>query len=388
MADETKVPDLTLNPEEKEIRFDFAEPTLAGSGLSTVGETGVTAGAVDESELSEEERKKVEDFYKKIDITDIKVVNAYGATASKGISTLSSSVTSKIRNKDAGDIGQMFRDLEAAISSTTEPPKKGLLGIFQKGKGKIKYFISNFETAETSIKKIEKDLQKHQQILTKDVFLYDQMYDANIQYYKELTMYIIAGKKALADARSTRLVELGQKAEQTGDQLDVQMFRDYKDMCDRFERRIHDLEISRVISIQNAPQLRILQNAEQELVDKIRSDVLNTIPIWRNSMVLALGIDNSKRALDAHKHLTEMTNQMLQQNSERLKQGAIDIAIASEEDTIEIATLEKINSDIITSINEVIKIHEEGSKRRSEAETELVRIEEELKNALIDSGNN
>lgn len=388
MADEIRTPELTLDTEEKEIKFAFEEPTLGGKDITVAGETGVTAGAIDESELSEEERKKVDEFYKKIDITDTKIVNYYGASAAKGISTLSSTVTSKVRNKDAGDMGQLFRDLKAAISSTTTPPKKGFLGLLQKGKAKVQYFISNYETAETSIKRIEKDLQSHQQTLTKDVFLYDQMYDANISYYKELTMYIIAGKKALADARNIRLIELKDKADKSGDQLDIQLYRDYRDMCTRFERRIHDLEVNRIVAIQTAPQIRLLQNAEQELVDKIRSDVLNTIPIWRNSMVLALGIDHSKRALDAHKEITEMTNQMLRQNSEKLKQGAIDIAIASEEDTVDIETLDKINNDIITSINEVVKIHEEGAKRRADAENELVRIEEELKSALKEAGNN
>lgn len=388
MADEIRTPELTLDTEEKEIKFAFEEPTLGGKDITVAGETGVTAGAIDESELSEEERKKVNEFYKKIDITDAKIVNYYGASAAKGISTLSSTVTSKVRNKDAGDMGQLFRDLKAAISSTTTPPKKGFFGLLQKGKAKVQYFISNYETAETSIKRIEKDLQSHQQTLTKDVFLYDQMYEANISYYKELTMYIIAGKKALADAKNIRLIELKDKADKSGDQLDIQLYRDYRDMCTRFERRIHDLEVNRIVAIQTAPQIRLLQNAEQELVDKIRSDVLNTIPIWRNSMVLALGIDHSKRALDAHKEITEMTNQMLRQNSEKLKQGAIDIAIASEEDTVDIGTLDKINNDIITSINEVVKIHEEGAKRRADAENELVRIEEELKSALKDAGNN
>lgn len=212
------------------------------------------------------------------------------------------------------------------------------------------------------------------------------MYDMNLEFYKELTMYIIAGKKALKLARSTRLEELRNKAEATQDQLTIQLYRDYDDACKRFEKRIFDLETTRLVSIQMAPQIRLLQNAEQEEVDKLRSDIINTIPLWRNQMVLALGIDHSRRALDAQSAITQMTNEMFRRNAETLKQGAIDAAIASEKAIVDVETLEKVNADIITSINEVVKIHEEGSKRRNEAQEELAKMETDLKKALIEAG--
>ena len=273
-----------------------------------------------------------------------------------------------------------------AIDSTIVPEKKGIMGIFQKGKQKISYFISNYETAETNIKKVEKDLQKHQQNLTKDVFVYDQMYDMNLQFYKELTMYIIAGRKALMEAKTTRMEELREKAERTQDQLDIQCFNDYQNACNRFEKRLSDLETTRLVSIQMAPQIRLLQDADQEVVDKLRSDIINTIPLWRNQMVLALGIEHTTRALNAQSAVDEMTNEMFRRNAETLKQGAIDAAAASERSVVDVETLRKVNADIITSINEVVKIHEDGAKRREKAQGELVKIEDELKQALLDAG--
>ena len=216
--------------------------------------------------------------------------------------------------------------------------------------------------------------------------MFDQMYDMNLEFYKELTMYIIAGKKALEIARNTKLVELRNKAESTQDQLDIQLYKDYEDACKRFEKRIFDLETTRLVSIQMAPQIRMLQNADQQVVDKLRSDVINTIPLWRNQMVLALGIEHTTRALDAQSAVDEMTNEMFRRNAETLKQGAIDAALASERGIVDVETLRKVNADIITSINEVVKIHEEGSKRRAEAQVELAKIEDELKQALLEAG--
>lgn len=373
---------LTVDPDTQEPPI-FPEPSL-----STVQaqEQGVSAGAIDESMLSEEEKKQVEEFVKQIDITDVKMVNSYGAGAQKGIATFSSQITSTVKTKEFGNVGDSLRDLRAAINSTVTPQKKGLFGLFQKGKAKITYVISNYESAETNIRKIEKDLQRHQQVLTKDVYVFDQMYDMNLEFYKELTMYIIAGKKALDLAQRTRLVELQEKAAVTQDQLDIQIYRDYDDACKRFEKRIYDLETTRLLSIQQAPQIRLLQNADQEVVDKLRSDIITTIPLWRNQMVLALGIEHSRRALDAQSAVTAMTNEMFARNSETLKQGAIDAAIASEKGVVDIETLRKVNTDIIASINEVVKIHEEGSRRRAEATEELAKIEDELKQALLEAG--
>ena len=381
-----KTDTLTLNPDEQKINFSFTEPSLGKADFDEKNTEGVSAGSVDESMLSEEEKQQIEEFVKQINVSDVKMVNSYGANAQRKISTFSSAVTEKVTTREFGEVGDCLRELKVAISSTTVPEKKGILGFFQKGKQKGTYIISNYESAETNIKKIEKDLQRHQQVLTKDVYVYEQMYDMNLEFYKELTMYIIAGKKALKVARNTKLKELKNKAEVTQDQLIVQLYRDYDDACKRFEKRIHDLETTRLVAIQMAPQIRLLQGAEQEEVDKLRSDIINTIPLWRNQMVLALGIDHSRRALDAQSAITEMTNEMFRINAETLKRGAIDAAIASEKAIVDVETLKKVNSDIIASINEVVKIHEEGSRRRNEAQAELAKMEIDLKKALIEAG--
>ena len=385
---DVEVPTLTLDPDERPVTNFFNEPAMESMHMTTMQpETGVAAGSVDESMLSEEEKRQVENFVKQIDVTNVKMVNTYGASAQNSITAFSSSITGNVKTKEFGDVGQSLRDLRAAIDSTVAPEKKGIFGIFQKGKQKVTYLISNYESAEVNIRKIEKDLQHHRQVLTKDIYIFDQMYDQNLKFYKELTMYIIAGKKALEIARNTRLVELREKAELSQDQLDVQIYRDYEDACMRFEKRIFDLETTRLVCIQTAPQIRLLQNADQEVADKLRSNIINTIPLWRNQMVLALGIEHSRRALDAQAAVTDMTNEMFRRNAEMLKQGAIDAATASEKSIVDIETMRKVNADIITSINEVVKIHEDGSRRRMEAQEELAKLENELKQALLEAGN-
>lgn len=377
---------LTLNPGERKVNVSFNEPVFGKINFLQKDDEGESAGSVDESMLSEEEKQQVEEFVKQINVADIKIVNSYGANAQRKISTFSTSIIETVTTKEFGDVGNSLRELRAAINSTIVPEKKGILRFFQKGKQKATYIISNYESAESNIKKIEKDLQHHQQVLTKDIYIYEQMYDMNLEFYKKLTMYIIAGKKALKLARSTRLEELRNKAETTQDQLTIQLYRDYDDACKRFEKRIFDLETTRLVSIQMAPQIRLLQNAEQEEVDKLRANIINTIPLWRNQMVLALGIDHSRRALDAQSAITQMANEMFRRNAETLKQGAIDATIASEKAIVDVKTLEQVNADIIISINEVVKIHEEGSKRRNEAQGELAKMENDLKKALIEAG--
>lgn len=375
--------------------FGMEEPNLAALGLAVpqmevVATTDKTfaAGSVSMDMLTPEEQAKVEEFAKKIDIADTKMVNSYGASAQKGIAAFSTAITSNTKTKEFGDAGDSLRELEIAISSTLGPEKKGILGIFKKVKNKANYLIANYQNAETNIAKIEKDLQKHQQCLLKDVYVFDEMYKMNLDYYKEITMYIIAGKKALEKARNTTLVELKQKAESTGEQIDLQTYRDFENSCVRFEKKIAALEESRIISIQLAPQIRQLQNVDQELVDKLGTDIINTIPVWRNQMVLALGIEHAKRALEAQSAVTELTNEMLRRNAETLKMGAIEAAQASERGIVDVETIRKCNEDIITSINEVVRIHAEGAAKRAEAEIELAKLEEELKQALLSAGSN
>lgn len=378
---------LTLEPDNNGENFNNYNAPGAESVNLTEEKKEYSAGSVDESMLTPQEREQVENFCKQINLSDVRQINSYGANAQRGIANFSTSITSRVKTQEFGEVGESLRALRVAIGITMEPEKKGILGFLKKTKQKAQYWIANYETAETNIKKIEKDLQKHQQVLTKDVFVYDEMYKMNLQYYKEITMYIIAGKKALDIARKTTLVSLKEKAQLSGDQLDIQRYNDYENTCLRFEKKLSDLELSRTVSIQLAPQIRLLQNADQEVVDRLASDIINTIPLWRNQMVLALGIEHTRKALDAQSAVNEMTNELLRKNAETLKMGAIDAAKASESGIVDIETLRKCNDDIISSINEVVKIHEEGSRKRAEAEVEIVRIEEELKQALLTAGN-
>ena len=317
-------------------------------------------GKLDFSILSDEEKQQVDAFAKRIDILNIKMVNSYGTAAQKDISAFSSSMLGTVKTKEFGEVGDCLRELQVAINSTAAPQKKGLLGLFRKGKQKASYVIANYESAEMTIKKIEKDLKRHQQALTKDIYVFEQMYDLNLECYKELTMYVLAGKKALEIARNTKLAELRNKAELTQDQLDIQLCKDYEDACQRFEKRVFDLETTRLISIQMAPQIRMLQNADQQVADRLRDNVINTIPLWRNQMILALGIEHTTKALNA--------------------------ALASERAFVDVETLCKVNADIIASIHEVVKIHEEGAKHRAEAQAEFARSEDDLKQALWEAG--
>ena len=378
---------LTLEPDNNGENFNNYNAPGAESVNLTEEKKEYSAGSVDESMLTPQEREQVENFCKQINLSDVRQINSYGANAQRGIANFSTSITSRVKTQEFGEVGESLRALRVAIGSTMESEKKGILGFLKKTKQKAQYWIANYETAETNIKKIEKDLQKHQQVLTKDVFVYDEMSKMNLQYYKEITMYIIAGKKALDIARKTTLVSLKEKAQLSGDQLDIQRYNDYENTCLRFEKKLSDLELSRTVSIQLAPQIRLLQNADQEVVDRLASDIINTIPLWRNQMVLALGIEHTRKALDAQSAVNEMTNELLRKNAETLKMGAIDAAKASESGIVDIETLRKCNDDIISSINEVVKIHEEGSRKRAEAEVEIVRIEEELKQALLTAGN-
>ena len=380
-----KMPTLTLDPEEKNIEFNIKEPSLDTIKTPDSTNSLANAGAVDESMLTEEEKQQVEEFVKKIDVSDVKMVNSYGASAQKGISTFSANITGNVKTKEFGEVGNSLRELRVAINSTFVPEKKGLLGLFQRGKQKVTYFIANYESAETNIKKIEKDLMRHQQVLTKDVYIFDQMYDMNLDFYKELTMYIIAGKKALAAAEKGKLQELKAKAESSGKQEDTQEYNDFKDLCHRFSKKISDLEITRVISIQAAPQVRMIQNNDRMLMDELQASLANTIPTWRNQLVISLGLEHSRRALEAQSTLREKTNELLAKNSETLKMATIESAKESERPIVDVETLQKCNRDLITSINEVVKIHEQGTKKREQAREQLVKMEEDLKQAMLEA---
>lgn len=378
---------LTLNSEQKSTEaFLDSTPTLQ----STVkkAESNYSAGTIDESMLSEKEKKMVEQFASEIDIENVDQIVNYGLKAQTNISEFSAAVLKKVKTHDLGEVGNSLKELTVALDATTKPEKKGILGIFQKAKRGIGTIRANYARAESNVDRIEKDLVKHRNILGQDISMYQQMYELNMQYYKELTMYIIAGKKALDQAQNTKLKQLKENAEKSDKQEDAQVYRDYEDLCHRFEKKLSDLELTRVISIQSAPQVRMLQNNDRELLDKLQSSLANTIPLWRNQLVLSLGIEHTSRALAAQGALSEKTNELLRKNSETLKMATVETAKQSEKSIVDIDTLKQCNRDLIASINEVVKIHEQGKVQRVKAQEELVKIEEELKQAMLEAGKN
>lgn len=346
-----------------------------------------SAGTIDESMLSDEEKEIVNKFASEIDISNVNQVVNYGIDAQRNISDFSVSILKKVKTYDLGEIGTSLKELTTALDATTEMEKKGIRGLFQKGKRSINAIRANYAKAENNVDRIEKDLLSHEAVLTQDISMYQQMYDLNLEYYKELTMYIIAGKKALNVAQTGKLAQLKEIADSSNKQEDIQAYRDYEDLCNRFEKKLSDLEITRVISIQSAPQVRMLQNNNREMLDKLQSSIANTIPLWRNQLVLSLGIEHTKRALDAQTTLTNKTNELLLKNSETLKMATIDTAKAAQRPIVDIETLRQCNKDLITSIKEVIKIHEQGAIKREQAQEELVKIEEELKQTMLESAN-
>lgn len=375
---------LTLNPEVQKRNPLLDDVPAMQSVVPPMGETGYSAGTIDESMLSDEERKMVNQFASEIDIADVNQVVKYGMAAQQNISDFSVSILKKVKTYDLGEVGTSLKELTVALDATTEPEKKGIFGVFQKAKRGVGSIRANYAKAESNVDRIEKDLHIHQNILIQDVSMYQQMYELNVQYYKELTMYIIAGKKALDLAKNGKLQELKVRADKTNLQEDVQAFKDFEDLCYRFEKKIADLEMTRVIAIQSAPQVRMLQNNDREMLDKLQSSLSNTIPLWRNQLVLSLGIEHSKRALDAQSTLTDKTNDLLRKNSETLKMATIETAKEVERPIVDIETLRICSKNLVSSVNEVVKIHEQGSAKRIKAQEELVKIEEELKQAMLD----
>lgn len=356
---------LTLEPKDKESE-SLLESVPSMKSIVGADETNYSAGTIDESMLSDEERELVEQFSREIDIENVNQVVNYGIKAQTNISEFSTSILRTVKTYDLGEVGDSLKELTIALDATTEPEKKGILGVFQKAKRGIDSIRANYVKAESNVDRIEKDLLKHREVLEQDISMYQQMYELNVQYYKELTMYIIAGKKALGHAKKTKLIELKSKAEQSDKQEDVQAYRDYEDLCHRFEKKLSDLEITRVISIQSAPQVRMLQNNDREMLDKLQSSLANTIPLWRNQLVLSLGIEHTNRALAAQTALADKTNELLRKNAETLKMATIETAKQSERPIVDIDTLKQCNRDLITSINEVVKIHEQGGGSKSQ----------------------
>lgn len=387
MENQTKTK-LTLNPEEEKQSNILLEGAPVRQTVQPIVQTQTeyNAGSIDESMLSNDEKEMVAQFANEIDISNAKQVIQYGSSAQKSISDFSVNILGKVKTSELGDVGDALKELTVALDATTEPEKKGILGIFQKAKRGVDSIKANYAKAETNVSRIEKDLEKHQVVLTQDVEMFEQMYDLNLQYYRELTMYIIAGKKALDKARGEQLEALKVKAETSQMQEDVENYNKYVNLCNRFEKKLHDLELTRVIAMQVAPQIRLLQDNDQEMLEKIQSSLVNTIPLWRHQMVLALGIEHTQRALSAQNMITEKTNELLTRNAETLKMATVETAKEAERSVVDIATLKRCNQQLISSISEVVKIHEQGAKRRQDVETELVKVEQKLKQALLEAG--
>ena len=338
--------------------------------------------------LTDEEKKAIEEFNSQINVEDSTQILQFGAKAQNKISEFSDSVLEEVKTKQTGEVGDLLADLVAQIKDfdgDIQIENRGVIGkLFHSAKKEVTKIIAKYNKIDVNIDKIEKELDRHRLQMLKDITIFDTMYEKNLQYFKELSLYIIAGEKKLEELRNVVLPELQKKAEETKEQLDVQRVNDMVNTINRFEKKIYDLKTTRVISIQMAPQIRMLQSNETELVEKIQSSLINTIPLWKNQIVLALGINNAKQALGAQQAVTNLTNDMLKKNSEILKQGSIQIAEESERAIVDVETLQKTNKDIIETLDKVLKIHENGKVKRAEAEKELVEIERELKEKLVE----
>ena len=337
-------------------------------------------------ELTDAEKKAVDEFNEKIDVFDSTQVLQFGAAAQNKISSFSDSVLDDVKTKNAGEVGDLLAKLVGEIKSFDgaigEP--KGLAKLFYSAKKELRYLVAKYSKIENNVDSIEKSLDKSKIGLLKDVSMFDEMYQKNLEYFKEISLYIIAGERKLDELRNVTLPELKKKAEESKEQVDIQKVQDMEAQINRFEKKIYDLKTTRIISIQMAPQIRLIQNNDAELVEKIQSSLTNTIPLWKNQMVLALGITNAKQALHQQQAVSELTNDMLQKNSETLKQGSLEIAKESERAIVDIETLRKTNKDLIDTLDGVIKIHEEGRAKRAEAEVELQNIEQELKDKILE----
>ena len=341
---------------------------------------------VEDTPLSPEEQKMVNDFAEKIDITNSQMVLQYGAASQKKLSDFSETALSRVKTKDMGETGELITNLISELQgfdATTEQPK-GIFGFFKKTSNSIEQLKTRYDSADKNVERIKAQLEDHQVTLMKDITMLDKMYELNLVYFKELTMYILAGKKKLAEVRANDLKAAQEKAQRTQLPEDAQAARDLADMCDRFEKKLYDLELTRNISLQMGPQIRLLQNNNTMMAEKIQSTIVNTIPLWKNQMVLALGLAHSQQAMQAERAVTDMTNDLLKKNAEALKMGTIETAKESQRGVVDIETLQQTNKSLIETLDELNKIQSEGRAKRAAAEQELNRIEDELKAKMME----
>lgn len=338
---------------------------------------------LDETILTAEEKEAVESFASQIDLTDSSMILQYGAGTQKKMADFSENALESVRTKDLGEVGELLSNVVGQLRDFGEEEEKGFLGIFKRTSNKIQNMKAKYAKAETNINQICKSLESHQVQLLKDVAILDKMYELNLTYFKELSMYILAGKKKLQEVRDTKLKEMFQKAQTSGLPEDAQAAKDLDAMCNRFEKKIYDLELTRTISIQTAPQIRLVQGNNTLMVEKIQSTIVNTIPLWKSQMVLALGVEHSAQAAEAQRKVTDMTNELLRKNAEKLKMSTIETAKESERGIVEMETLKAANESLISTLDEVMKIQQEGRQKRQEAEVEMQRLETELKQKLL-----
>ncbi len=338
---------------------------------------------LNESMLTDEERKMVDEFSTQIDLYNSNAVLQYGVGTQKKMADFSGDALDNVKTKDLGEIGDMLSGVVAELKDFDEE-QKGFLGLFKKSSNKIENLKAKYSKAETNITKITDALEQHQVTLLKDIAMLDKMYDMNLGYFKELSMYILAGKKKLQQTRETELPALYEKAKTSGLPEDAQAAKDLEDLCNRFEKKVHDLELTRMVSVQTAPQIRLVQNSDTMMVEKIQSTIVNTIPLWRSQMVLALGVSHAEEASRAQREVSDMTNVLLQRNAEVLKIAAVESAKESERGIVDMETLKNTNAALISTLDEVVKIQEEGREKRRTAELEMQNMENELKQKLLE----
>ncbi len=381
---ENMTPELTLEPTATAVEVPSLTLTPEAPEIPEVEEKKIEAVEMDEKLLTEEERKAVEEFSHKIDIRDSNMILQYGAAAQKNVAGFSENALNNVRNKDLGEIGEDLSKLVVELKGFGGEEKKGLAGLFKKGANKLETMKAQYSKVEANVDKIAQNLENHQITLLKDVAMFDQMYELNLKYYKELTMYILAGKKRLDEVRKGELEELRLKAEKTGLAEDAQAYNDFANLCNRFEKKLHDLELTRMVSIQMGPQTRLLQNNDTLMIEKIQSSLVNTIPLWKSQMVLALGMEHAHQATAAQNAVTQMTNELLKKNADKLKMGTIATAKEAERSIVDIETLQHTNQQLISTLDEVLNIQRQGAEKRKAAELELGRIEGELKQKLME----
>ena len=334
--------------------------------------------------LTPEEQKMVDDFAAQIDLTNTQMVMQYGAGSQKKIADFSETALSSVRTKDMGEIGDLLTNVVAELKNFDEEEEKGFLGLFKKSSNKLATMKAKYDKAEANINKICEAMENHQITLLKDIATLDKMYELNLNYFKELSMYILAGKQKLEHAKNVELPALLAKAEQSGLPEDTQKAKDFAEMCNRFEKKIYDLELSRTVSLQMAPQIRLIQNNDTVMSDKIQSTLVNTIPLWKSQMVIAIGVSHATDAAAAQREVSDMTNALLKKNADQLKMATIETAKESERGIVDIETLQATNQTLITTLDEVMKIQEEGRNKRAVAEAELQKIEAEMRQKLLE----